>query len=126
MALERELDGVYNVAADGWLAREEWEALVPRAPVPALPYDAAERMLQALWSTGLADVPPSALPYLAEPWVIANDRLKEAGWSPLHTNDEAILLTSLRPPSPLPWVAAVAAVVAGAAGATWWLTRRRR
>lgn len=126
-AVENDLDGVYNAAADGWMAHEEWEALLPRRHLPGLPYEAAERMLQALWTTGLADAPPSALPYISQPWVIANDRLKAAGWAPRHTNEETILLSA--PPDgsgALPWVAAVAAVVTGAGVATWWVTRRRR
>jgi nucleoside-diphosphate-sugar epimerase len=127
LAVDRDLDGVFNVAADGWLGSEDAAALLPRRRLPGIPPEAAERMLQALWNSGLGDAPASVLPYLAQPWVIANDRLKDAGWKPTHTNEEAILLSS-PPPSngALPWVAAVAATLTGAAAATWWLTRRRR
>jgi nucleoside-diphosphate-sugar epimerase len=121
------LDGVYNVASDGWLSHEDAVALLPRRPLPGLPPEAAERTLAALWATGLGDAPPSVLPYLVQPWVIANDRLKAAGWSPRHGNDEAILLaTPTTASNALPWAAAVGAVVAGAAVSTWWLTRRHR
>ena len=43
-------------------------------------------------------------------------------------NEEAMLLAG-DPDArrrPLPWIAAVGALVAGAGGATWWLSRRRR
>lgn len=127
LAATAELDGVFNVAPDGWLGEEDLAALVGRRPVPALPVEAAERVLQALWSSGLGDAPPSVLPYLTRTWVVANDRLKDAGWKPLHTNEEAILLaTPPVAPSPLPWMAAVGAVLVGAGAATWWLTRARR
>lgn len=127
-AVEHDLDGPFNVAADSWLTSEEAAHLVPRAMRPPLPYEAAERLLWALWSTGLGDAPPSVLPYLVHPWVIANDRLKAAGWSPRHTNEEALLLGVGVPEGhgALPWVVAVGAVLVGAAGATWWATRRRR
>jgi hypothetical protein len=67
------------------------------------------------------------LPYLVHPWVVANDRLKSAGWKPRHSNDEAILLaTPTTDPGIWPYVAAGGAVTLGAAISTWWLTRRRR
>jgi nucleoside-diphosphate-sugar epimerase len=125
-AVGNDLDGVYNVAADGWISHDEWAALLERREFPGLPYEAAARLLQALWTSGLAEIPPTVLPYLTQPWVIANDRLKESGWAPRHTNEEAILMSVPAPNNTLPWIAAVAAVLVGAAGATWWLTRRTR
>ena len=126
-SIEQSLTGVYNVAADGWLASEDASALHQRRHVFGLPDEAAERLLQMLWSSGLGDAPPSVVPYLAHPWVVANDRMKEAGWAPAHTNEEAILLASPAPDrSPVPWIAAGAAAIGGAAGAAWWLARRRR
>lgn len=120
------LDGVFNVAADGWLAHEDAAGLLPHRRRPGLPYAIAEGALGALWASGLGEAPPSILPYLVHPWAIANDRLKAAGWSPRHTNEEAILLGGpAEPTGALPWVAAVGAVLAGVAGATWWLRRRR-
>jgi UDP-glucose 4-epimerase len=127
LAVEQTLPGVYNVAADGWLSSEEAGALFPRRRGPGFPYEAAERVLQLMWASGLGDAPPAVVPYLAYPWVVANDRIKDAGWTPTHTNEEAILLASpARRNDALPWIAAVVAFVTGALGATWWLTRRRR
>jgi hypothetical protein len=48
-------------------------------------------MLHALWSSGLGDAPPEVLPYLVHPWVVANDRLRAAGWAPMYSNEAAIL-----------------------------------
>ena len=126
LATELDLDGAYNVAADGWLAYEEAGALVPRGRVPALSPALATRVLAASWATGLGDAPPSLLPYLVHPFVVANDRLKSAGWKPRHSNEEALLLATGAPDrSLLPWLAGAGAVSAGAALGTWWLTRRR-
>jgi nucleoside-diphosphate-sugar epimerase len=121
-----DVPGAYNVAADGWLSHEDALALAARRPLPGLPYDAAERYLAAMWSTGLGDAPPSVLPYLVHPWVVANDRLRRTGWAPQHTNEEAILLASPVERTVLPWTAAVGALLAGMGATTWWLTRRHR
>jgi UDP-glucose 4-epimerase len=114
LAVERDLPGPYNVAADGWLPREELQALIGRRLQPALPAEVVERALRRLWPAGLADLPPSAVPYLVHPWVVAVDRLRAAGWAPQHTNEETILacLDRRRRSGRLPL--AVAAVAAGA------------
>jgi nucleoside-diphosphate-sugar epimerase len=127
-AASQRLDGAFNVASDGWLTHDDALALFPGRRVPGLPYEAAERALTALWVSGLGDAPPAVLPYLVHPWVVANDRLRAAGWAPRHTNEEAILLSMPVDGGrgTLPWVAAVGAVLAGVAGATWWLARSRR
>ncbi len=126
-AIEHDLDGVYNVASDGWLDHDDAVAVAPHRLPPAVPEDVAHKALTALWSSGIGDAPPEVLPYVMYPWVLSNDKLKATGWSPRHTNEEAILLAG--DPDvrrrPLPWIAAVAALLGGAGGATWWLTRRR-
>jgi UDP-glucose 4-epimerase len=120
-----DLDGAYNVAADGWLTHEEAAAMVAGSRMPALPISLATRVLAVGWATGLGDAPPALLPYLLHPFVVANDRLKSAGWKPRHSNDEALLLATGAPDrSLLPWLAGAGAVTAGAALGTWWLTRR--
>jgi UDP-glucose 4-epimerase len=126
LVAREDMPGAFNVAADGWLSHDDARALTGKRQLPGVPHEAAERFLAALWATGLGDAPPSVLPYLVHPWVIANDRMKAAGWSPRHTNEEAILLASPVENNTLRWPAAVGAVLAGMGAATWWLTRRRR
>jgi UDP-glucose 4-epimerase len=127
IATEKDLQGAFNVAADGWLTADEAASLVPGRRAPALPYELAERFVSTAWSTGLGDAPASVVPYLVHPWVVGNDRLKAAGWKPQHSNDEAILLaTPLGEPSIVPWLAGAGAVTAGVALGTWWLKRRAR
>jgi nucleoside-diphosphate-sugar epimerase len=126
LTTEVDLDGAYNVAADGWLAYEEAAALLPGARLPAIPSALARRVLTLGWATGLGDAPPSVVPYLTHSFVVANDRLKHAGWKPLHSNDEALLLGTGAPDSNLlPWLAGAGAATVGAALGAWWLTRRR-
>jgi len=49
-----------------------------------------ERALRRSWALGVGDIPPGVVPYLVHPWVVANDRLKHAGWAPTRTNEAAI------------------------------------
>jgi nucleoside-diphosphate-sugar epimerase len=127
LAVEQDLDGVFNVAADGWLTSGDAEALLTKGRLPALPAELAQRILATTWAMGMGDAPPSVLPYLVHPWVVANDRIVQSGWRPKHSNDEAILLaTPARGTSIVPYVAGAAALSAGVALGTWWLRRRRR
>jgi nucleoside-diphosphate-sugar epimerase len=127
LAASVDLEGAYNVSADGWLTPDEAGALLPGRRMPGVPYEMAERYLGATWSTGLGDSPPTVLPYLVHPWVVANDRLKAAGWKPRHSNDEAILLsTPIGSASVVPWLVGAGALTVGIGLGTWWLTRKRR
>jgi nucleoside-diphosphate-sugar epimerase len=127
LATTLDLAGEYNVAADGWLTHEEAAALLSKRGVPPVPSELAARALSASWVTGIGDAPGSVVPYLVHPWVIANDRLKSAGWKPRHSNDEAILLaTAGDEASVVPWLIGAGAISVGAALGTWWLTRRAR
>jgi nucleoside-diphosphate-sugar epimerase len=127
LAVEKDLPGTYNVAADGWLSAEDARALLPRSLMPALPAELLERVLARLWAIGLGDVPPNVVPYLVHPWVVANDRLRAAGWRPQHTNEEAIIegLDSLPPPSHAVRYVAAAALAATLGTAAGLLIRRR-
>ena len=58
--------------------------------LPALPGELLERVLRRTWATGMGEIPPGVVPYLVNPWVIANDALRELGWVPLHSNEKAI------------------------------------
>jgi hypothetical protein len=72
---------------------------------------------------------------LRDPWVVANDKLKAAGWTPAYSNEEAFVAGH----RPTPWStlspqrrqevilgASVAAIGATVAGATWAVVRLAR
>lgn len=77
-----DFDGPVNVAPDGWMTAETARALASGPLHLPLP----RRIALAL--TGL---PSSYLPFLSEPWVVANYRLKALGWMPFHSNEEALV-----------------------------------
>ncbi len=130
-ATVRDLPGVFNVACDGWLPVEDARA-IRGSRWPSLPAALTERALHRSWVTGLGDVPPSVVPYLVHPWVVANDRMRATGWAPVHGNEETLLetvdaLPPLRPPA---WVVPAGVSAGLAAIAAAWVTgrlvRRRR
>lgn len=90
LAATTDLEGVFNVAADGWVDAVALRRLVPSSAVPAFPREVLGRALARTWSLGIGDVPPGILPYLEHPWVVANDALRAAGWEPRFTNERAI------------------------------------
>jgi UDP-glucose 4-epimerase len=128
LAATRDLPGVYNVAADGWLDASAVRDMIPRSTMPALPAEALERMLDRAWELGLGDVPPGVVPYLTHPWVIANDKLKAAGWVPTHTNEDAIreAVATLPPRDARPLVVVAATAIAGTGVVVAYRRRRAR
>ena len=77
------LDGVFNVAPDGWMSEEEARDLSAGPVRMRLP-----RGLQPVLGP---DVPKDVLPYLVHPWVVANDRLRAEGWTPRYSSEEAFV-----------------------------------
>lgn len=83
------LSGAYNVAPDGHMDGEVRRELSGRVPRVKLPEDAAEEVERFRWRHRLAPTPPGLTPYTMHPWVVANDRLRRAGWEPTMTNEQA-------------------------------------
>ena len=78
----RRLDGVYNVAPDGWLPADEFRRS-PAAPVKVrVPGRVVDRLGPLAVPLGLGPHPAGVLAYARGPWVVANDRLRAAGWRP--------------------------------------------
>ena len=89
LAVRADLDGVFNLAADGWLSHDEVEGLTGKRRVE-LPEAVAFSMAERLWRTGLTAAPPGELHFVMHPWVADNAKLRAAGWEPRYTNREAL------------------------------------
>jgi len=134
LARRQRLDGPFNVAPDGWIPAEQLRALSGPSARVHLPNALAERLASARFRFGLSDTPASVLPYTRCSWVVANDRLRHAGWEPTHTNEEAFVaadrggpLASLNPKRrQMLSFAVVGAVTAGVIVGVIALVRRRR
>lgn len=91
LAACRRLDGVYNVAPDGWLSGDDARALAGAPPRVRAPEWAVRAAAGTLWRWRVGRMPPGLVPYTMHPWVVSNDRLKAAGWSPSQTNEETFV-----------------------------------
>lgn len=93
------IDGPVNVAPDGWLDASERRALTAPLPRIRVPERVAVKAANWRWRLGSAPTPPGILAYAQHSWVVANDRLRAAGWEPSFTNDEAFV--AAHEPGPL-------------------------
>lgn len=131
LALDRRLDGPFNVAPDGWIAGESLRALAPLPPL-RLPERVVRRLATLRARLDPASASSGLLPYTMHPWVVANDRIKAAGWRPEYSNEEAYV--DAHPPAPWSTVSpqrrqelalgGLAAAIVGAVVAVVLLIRR--
>jgi nucleoside-diphosphate-sugar epimerase len=89
LAAEERLDGVYNVAPDGWVAGERVRALAGAVPRLKLPDRLTEVIGNLRWRFQRGPIPPGLRSYTRWSWLVANDKLKAEGWSPTVTNEQA-------------------------------------
>ena len=89
LAVRARLDGVYNVAPDGWVSGERVRALAGAIPKLKLPERWREVLDTLRWRFTRGPIPPGMADYTRWPWLVANDRLKNAGWQPTVTNEQA-------------------------------------
>ena len=83
------VDGPLTVACEGWLGQSDVERVSGLRSIevsPSLAFATAER----LHRVGVLPSPASELHYLAHPWVVASQRLREAGWEPRWDNESAL------------------------------------
>ena len=89
LAVEQRLDGAFNVAPDGWVAGERVRALAGAVPRLKLPDRLTEVITNLRWRFQRGPIPPGLRSYTRWPWLVANDRLRAAGWRPTVTNEQA-------------------------------------
>jgi hypothetical protein len=80
---------VFNVAPDGWIPGERVRALAGAVPRVKLPDRVNEVVTSLRWRFQRGPIPPGLRSYTRWPWLVANDRLKAAGWQPTVTNEQA-------------------------------------
>jgi len=135
-AVAAELDGAYNVCADGWLSYDEVAAIVGRRSLE-VPEELAYSGAAGVYALRLGDLPPGIVSLFVHPCVMSNDKLTATGWAPQHSNRDAVAsMAAEHGPfvtigrvrtrwTTLAWTAAtVTAVLAG--GALRLLRTRRR
>ena len=132
LAVRRRLEGAFNVAPDGWLAPGELRALLGARPKVRVPLPAPKRLDRYVARRVGHAAPDGLLPFTRYSWVVANDRLRAAGWEPRYSSAQAYVIAD----AGMPWddlnarqrqyamlAGAGAALVAGGWAATAWLRR---
>lgn len=94
------LTGKYNVAPDGWIGSEAFHDLV--GPQFRMPVAVTDGVLRVGRKLGIRPTPTGVEPYVRNPWVVSNDKLKAAGWRPAYTNEESYVLGTDAPAWALP------------------------
>lgn len=89
LAWRSRLDGAFNVAPDGSIPAHEVRSLTGAPPKVRMPGRVAHRVVGLGFRWGIGPTPAEMLPYTLHPWVVANDRLRAAGWSARVSNEEA-------------------------------------
>src|SRR5690606_41101228 len=80
VAARAEVDGVLNVAPDGWIPPDTFNALASNTPRPRVSKWMATAFASMRFKLGFKSGPPGLVPYTVYPWVVANDRLRSLGW----------------------------------------------
>jgi len=89
LAAAAEVKGAFAVGSDGWLEQGQVEELsgLRRIELPAgVTFATAQRLHRA----GITPAPVSDLRYVVYPWVVDCMALREVGWQPTVTNEEAL------------------------------------
>ena len=91
-AVFEDLDGPYNLAAEGWLDWHDMVLIVGKRQV-SLPEPIAFQMSERLWNMGLAEAPAGMLHYVMHPWVMSVEKLAAAGFRARRSNRETFAAT---------------------------------
>lgn len=140
LAVVDRLDDVYNVAPDGSIPGERVRALTGQRVRLPLPSRVADVVGRLRWRFQRGPIPPGLRRYTRAPWVVANDKLRAAGWAPTVTNEQAYVegteakwWTMVTPKrrqelslGAMIVGAVVVGVVVGVMGRRWWRRRALR
>jgi nucleoside-diphosphate-sugar epimerase len=88
LSVRERLDGVFNVAPDGWVAGDRVRALSGESPRVPLPERVRDVLGRLRWRFQRGPIPPGLRSYTQNPWVVSNGRLRAAGWKPTVTNEQ--------------------------------------
>lgn len=135
VATTSQVDGVVNVAPDGWIPPEALNALAWNRPRPRVSRWVLNAVAEVRWKSGLASAPPGIVAYTVYPWVVANDRLRALGWRAENTNEEAFVaaheagpldMLNARRRQQIALGVSAGLVTAIVAAVAWFVVRRRR
>jgi nucleoside-diphosphate-sugar epimerase len=89
LAAAGEVKGAFAVGSTGWLEQDQVEELSGLRQIE-LPAGVTFATAQRLYRAGITPVPVSNLHYVVYPWVVDCRTLRDAGWRPAVTNEQAL------------------------------------
>lgn len=89
--VEKHLGGTFNVSPNNWIFEREARELVGTSSEIRVPSGWRSRLRSILFLFGRSEDAPTIDPYVENPWVVANDKLRATGWEPKYTNEEALV-----------------------------------
>jgi nucleoside-diphosphate-sugar epimerase len=92
-AITEDLDGNYNVAAEGWLSLDEALEISGKKR-RSIGEAAAFTMSDRMWRWGLGEAPAGLLHYVMHPWAVSTEKLARAGFKAEHSNEEILRATA--------------------------------
>lgn len=87
---KQNLEGFYNVSADGTITFDEGAKLFGRRP-KELPYPLVYAINSLLWQLKVFKAPPQYLDFVRFPWIVDNTKLKKAGFQYKYTTRETFI-----------------------------------
>lgn len=91
LCVQQSLGGVYNVAPDGFVPGSRVRALSGMVPRIKLPDRLGEFVADLQWRFQRGPIPPGLRPYVRSPWLVSSGQLRNAGWNPTVTNEQAFV-----------------------------------
>lgn len=91
LCLLQSLNGVYNVSPDGFVPASRVRALSGMVPRIKLPDRLGEFVADLQWRFQRGPIPPGLRPYVRSPWLVSSGRLRNEGWNPAVTNEQAFV-----------------------------------
>lgn len=88
-AVTTNLEGVFNLAPEGWLELDEVAEITGRRGLE-IPEVAAFSLIDRLWALGWAEAPSGMLHYVLHPWVVSSEKLRSTGFTFSRTNRETL------------------------------------
>lgn len=91
LCVNNSLSGIFNVAPDGFVPGSRVRALSGMVPRIKLPDRLGEFVADLQWRFQRGPIPPGLRPYVRSPWLVSSGRLRNAGWNPTVTNEQAFV-----------------------------------
>jgi nucleoside-diphosphate-sugar epimerase len=89
LCVQLRVDGIVNVAPDGFITGDRLRELAAHPLQVRLPEAVRAAVDSARWTVERGPIPPGLREYVRHSWVVSNDKLKSLGWRETFSNEEA-------------------------------------